>query len=303
MWFKNLLVYRFTRAIKFTELEKQLSEFKFTSCGEKEISKFGWTSPLGSYGDMFTHVVNGNAIIISAMKEEKILPGHVVKKHLNIAIAAEELATGNPVKKTQKQAIKCDVINELLPKAFTKLNCTRAIILLDLNLIAIDASSPKKAEDMLALLRKSIGSLPVVPVVPEKPLALTLTEWAANNQLPQGFSLGYDVELKDPDKDGGTAKLTNQQLVGNKELQSHIDAQKLVTVLGLNWQNQIDFKLTSDYALKAMKFADELKEQNEDIDHNDMPQRIDADFCLLAGTLSALIPDLFKSIPIDDPQK
>ena len=301
MWFKNLSIYRFTRAIELNAetIEKQLSEFKFTACGEHDVAKFGWTAPLATGGDMFTHVVNDNMILIAAMKEERILPSHVIKKHHNEAIEKEESVTGIKLNYAEKKALKFDVIDKLIPQAFTKTTTTTALILPEKDLIVINASSAKAAENLLALLRKSTGSLPVVPICPDTPIEMTLTNWLENNHTPQGFTLGFNVELADIEQDGGKVKISNEDLVGNEELESHIIASKVVTKLELDWNDLITFKIDTDYRLKSLKFSDSIKEENEDIDIEDMAARKDADLRLMANNISKLMADLFKAIPLE----
>ncbi|HFF8438254.1 TPA: recombination-associated protein RdgC [Serratia marcescens] len=296
LWFKNLMVYRLSRevALNADEMEKQLSAFAFTPCGSQDMAKTGWVSPMGSHSDALTHAVNGQ-IVICARKEEKILPSPVIKQELQAKIERLEAEQHRKLKKTEKDALKDEVLHSLLPRAFSRFNQTFMWIDTVNDLIMVDATSAKRAEDTLALLRKSLGSLPVVPLTMESPIELTLTEWVRSGEMPAGFAIQDEAELKAILEEGGVIRCKKQNLISD-EIAVHIEAGKLVTKLAVDWQERIQLMLSDDGSLKRLKFADTLREQNDDIDRDDFAQRFDADFILMTSELAALIKNTIEAL-------
>ncbi|MBD2809500.1 recombination-associated protein RdgC [Xenorhabdus sp. Vera] len=296
LWFKNLMIYRLNREISLSadELEKQLSPLAFTPCGSQDMMKTGWVSPMGSHGEALTHA-SGNQILICARKEEKMLPSPVIKQELQSKITRLEGEQHRKLKKTEKDSLKDEVIHTLLPRAFSRFSQIYIWIDIVNNLIIVDAASAKRAEDNLALLRKTLGSLPVVPLTFTDPIELTLTEWVRSGNLPAGYALMDEAELKAILEEGGVIRCKKQELVSD-EIATHIESGKYVTKLALDWEERIQFMLSDDGSLKRIKFSETLRDQNDDIDREDVAQRFDADFTLMTGELTALIKNTIDAL-------
>ena len=295
-FFKNALVYRLNRDLAFSaeEMQPQLEAFRFSPVGSQDVSRTGWVSPLVDDSDMLAHGVAGQ-LLLKIRKEEKILPAAVIGKGVAEKVAKLEAEQSRKLKKTERDSIKDEVLQSLLPRAFTKDSFIQIWIDTKNSLIIVDAASARKAEDALELLRKTLGSLPVVPLTLETPVELTLTGWVSDGNLPAGFALGDRATLKAVLEDGGVLKSQRQDLVSD-EIATHIAAGKLVTELALDWKERIQFTLTDAAAIKRIRFSDVLTEQNSDIDREDVAQRADADFLLMTGELSALISNLVMAL-------
>lgn len=293
--FRKCSIYSLSRDVTITAevLAKALEPLSFTPCGSQDMAKTGFVSPWGSTSDQL--VMSGQGFHMLAIKtEKKILPSPVLKQALETKISKLEADQGRKLKKSEKDSLKDEVLHTLLPRAFSRYSTSFLFIDTEQKRI-YTAAGAKGSEDMLALLRKALGSLPVVPLTLENPIELTLTEWVRSGKAPQGFTLSDTAELKAILEDGGTIRAKKQELVSD-EITCHIEAGKLVTSLDLSWEDRIDFSLNDVGQLSRIKFADALCEQNDDIDREDVAQRMNADFILLTGELSSLVASLILSL-------
>lgn len=290
--FKNIFIYRLSREVNWdtAEVNAALSKFVFTPCGSQDMAKAGWTPILG---DNLTHEYQG-FLLMQHKREEKILPSQVLKEELQKKILKLEEEQDRKLKKTEKDSLKDEVLHSLLPRAFTRKSLAKILIDRSNHLVFVEAISAKKAEDQLALLRKSLGSLPVIPFTPREPLEITMTEWFKNS-FPAGFTAGEDATLKGLLDNGGAVRCNKVDLQSD-EIMSHIEAGKVATTVAINWMDRASFRVNDDMSIKALTFCDDLYDQNDDIDREDVAQRFDADFVLFTGELSALFNALVEAI-------
>ncbi len=296
MWFKNLMLFRISKELELEpeKLDTILSEFSFSPCGSQDLSKFGWVAPMGKFGQSMVHVV-GNEYLICAKKEEKMLPASVIRDSLQEKIEQLEQEQQRPLKKAEKDALKEEIVLNLLPRAFSRSSLTYVWLSPDNDLIAVDAGSAKKAEEVIALLRKSLGSLPVSPIKLANQADVTMTDWLNEQAIPAQFELGEEAELRSALEGGGIIRCKEQDLFSD-EIKVHLEADKFVTKLELTWADSIRFVISEDMSIKGVKFTDTVTEQNDDIDKSDVAARFDADFALASGELGKMIPDLIAAL-------
>jgi recombination associated protein RdgC len=292
MWFKNLIIYRLSTPIDLTEdeLETRLEEFAYRPCTSQEKSKYGWSKPMGKQGESLLHVTDGN-ILLCAKKEDKMLPASVVREALDEKVELIEAETARPVKKKEKDALKEEIEHSLLPRAFSRLGSTFAYIAPSMGLIIVDASSHNKAEDLLALLRKSIGSLAVLPLQSKSLVDQTMTSWLSDETPTHPFELLEEAELKSPLENGAIIRCKNQDLICN-ELKAHIENGMFAVKVAMQYAESLTFVLSEDMTIKRVKFTDVVTEQKDDQDKDDKAACFDADFAIMAGEFEQFIPAL-----------
>lgn len=287
-WFRNAIIYQLIKEIDFSQIEDQLKECEFTPCGSADVSHFGWSAPLAT-SENLAHQADGRILLV-AKCEEKILPTEVVNRELNKRITALEEKEQRKLKKAERLSLKDDVIATLLPQAFSRIKTTALYIDTLKQLIFVDAASSKTAEDALALLRKSLGSLPVVPLAFNCAPCEVMTRWVTDT-APDWLILREEVEIREKE-DLGVIHC-KQKDVEDEEI-IEIVQNGLISKLALEWENNLKFILVEDGTLKRLKFDDNIIEKNDDIVKKDVTARFDADFVLMASVLGKTVDSLTK---------
>ena len=288
MWFKNLRAYRLTTPFDLSpeQLGEQLGQRSFQPCAKSQALSLGWVPPLGDDTQALVHAAAGR-LLLKLKREEKLLPATVVREQLEEKVAVIESEQGRKVYRKEKLTLKDEIVQDCLPRAFSRSSSIFAYIDTRANWIFVDAASAGKAEELLNLLRECIGSFPVLlPQVNNAPAA-TMTGWLVHRNLPDDFVLGEECELREPGEEGGVVRCRGVDLL-SEEVETHLHAGKQVARLALAWDERLSLVLAEDLCLRRLKFADELMKENEDIPEADNAARLDADFALMSEAVTGL---------------
>lgn len=293
MWFKNLQLFQLNKDIKLdlSKLESQLEAFRFEPCKSIETYRLGWTLPAATSGQL--HHVSGGAILLCLRRQEKVIPAAVVNETLKERVEALEAKESRRVGRKEKLTIKEEILSELTPRAFVRSSFTWGYISPADKLVVIDASSAKKADEFLDLLRQTIGSLPVVPFNTEQSPSIVMTGWLQDaHKRPQGLELDGQCELRSDLEEGSVIRCKQQELDA-EEILAHIETGKQVVKLAINWQERIQFILQEDLVIKRLRFGDDLLDEAKDSYSDEDPMtRLDTDFSLMTLELKRFIPTL-----------
>ncbi len=288
MWFKNIRAYRLTKPFDLSpeQLGKKLAGRHFVPCAKSQAVSLGWVAPLGGESAELVHGAAGR-LLLKMKREEKLLPSTVVREQLEEKVAAIESAQGRKVYRKERLNLKDEIVQDCLPRAFSRSTHVYAYIDVKANWIFVDAASAGRAEEFLNLLREGIGSFPVLlPQVNNAPTAV-MTAWLLHRSLPDDFELGQECELRDTGEEGGVVRCRGVDLL-SEEVETHLHAGKQVARLALGWDERVSLLLAEDLCLRRLKFADELMKENEDIPEADQAARLDADFALMADAITGL---------------
>ena len=288
MWFKNIRAYRLTSPFTLSpeQLGEQLAQRGFEPCAKSQALSLGWTPPLGVENGELVHAAAGR-LLVKLKREEKLLPSTVVRELLEEKISEIEQGQARKVYRKERLNLKDEIIQDCLPRAFTRSTSVYAYIDTRTNWVFVDAASANRAEELLNLLRDCIGSFPVLlPQVNNAPVAV-MTGWLLHRSLPEDFELGDECELREPGEEGGVVRCRGVDLL-SEEVETHLHAGKQVARLSLGWDERLQLVLAEDLCLRRLRFADELMKENEDLPEDDEAARLDADFALMADAIGGL---------------
>lgn len=287
MWFRNLQIFRLPQNIDLDieTLDAALSAAALHPCGPLEAECLGWVAPSAS--GALVHSVNHQWLIALGV-EQRLLPTSIVRQIADDRAKAIEEAEGRRVGRKELRDLREALTTELLPRAFVRRRTTFGWIDPLNGWLVIDAGAQAKAEEFLEHLRKSVDSFPATLLKTALSPSSAMTSWIAGNDAPAGFTIDQDIELRSAEN--ALIRYTRHSLEG-KEIREHIAEGKVVTRLGLTWNDRISFVLDEKLQIKRLSFLDILKEETDGQAENE-DERFDLDFALMTGELAHLMADL-----------
>ena len=295
MWFRNLHLYRLHAApqLDAASLETTLGEQAFRPLGGSEARRLGWTAPAGRAGIQLLHELQCHRLI-TALRQERILPTAVVREEVEERVAYVEEAEGRKVRRQEKLAVKEQVVEELLPRAFVRSQKIDLWWDTRRSLIAINTSSRTRAEEVLDLLRETLGSLKVTPLATQTLPMRAMTQWLADPwSRPNDLFVGDQVELKAKGDDGIIR--ARQVDLDSDEMHHHLETGRMASRLAVEIKGQLSFVLHDDLAIKSLRFDDALiDEASQADDGDDALVRLETDFVLMAQALADSIERILE---------
>jgi len=299
--FKNAKVYRLQAPFELDQmaLHARLQERRFRPCGPVETATMGWTAPLGPKAELLVHTV-GQVHLVAMRRQERLLPGSVVTEAVADRVAEIEQAEMREVGRRERRQLREDLLVEMLPQAFTRSRVVRASIDAADGWTVVDAASDKAAEEVIALLRESLGSFPLKPLAPEVAPAERLSAWLLSGEPAAGFALEDACVLQDPEDSRSTVRCRGQDL-SSPEIRNHLDSGKRAVSVGLIWKERLSLLLNEDLSLKRLRFADEVINELDTGDADDEGATLDAELALLSLELRALLTRLCEEFAVAAP--
>lgn len=302
MFFRNLTLFRFspTAAEDVLRLADVLPEYALRAVGPMELSTRGFVPPIGSAATDLTHAA-GYFLRITAAGQDKLLPTSVV----NDAVAGrvQKLAEdeGRKVSGRERKRIKDAVLNELLPRALVRNSRADAYFDWRNGWMVVDTASRKNAENVLSQVREALGSFPAVPLAPEESPRLLMTHWVSTGELPPGFVLGDEIELRDAATASGAIARCRRQDLDTDEVREHLRTGKQVFKIGLVFNDRISFVLGEDLVLRKVRFTDVVLDEQPDAPESAVAEA-DANFALMALEYSRLLAKLAAVFKLPRPE-
>lgn len=293
-WLKQLSFFRLSAdfVIDLEKLNEALAARPFQPCNGLDWFSQGWTPP-ASHIDSHLYRQRGYAMV-SLHREDKVLPAGVIAQHLEKKVEQIEAEEQRKMGRKEKTALKEQITDDLLPRAFTKPKRTTAYIDSQRGWLIVDTGTASKAENLVSQLREALPPFPAAlsrtVIAPHS----AMTDWLASGEAPNGFELDADATLQDGSENGAKIKVSRTDLTAD-EIRQHISTGKQVTELGLIWRERIRFVLTDKLQLKRIQFLDVLQEEASQAG-DDLASLFEATFLLMAEELGELIDALVEAM-------
>ena len=293
MWVKACQLFKlpddFRVFYNLGDLNVALAKSVLHQIGPFEKVRTGFVPPAPS--DEWLHHTGSGATMLTMAILKRDVPASVIKDAMRNRIAAYREKMGRTPGKRVREQLKDEVMAELLPRAFVKESRVNAYIDWERKLLVVDSTSSAVGEQVVGLLRQALETFPAEPLATEESVVTILTRWLTKGP-DSGFSLGADVDLKDPLNTKATVKVRQHEL-GTEEVTDIVTLhQNRVSQLALVFDNRVSFTIDEKMTIRKIKFLDIVKEEMGEIAGDDAMAEFDARFTLMVLELRRLFAAL-----------
>ncbi len=299
--FKNLILYRIQPGWQpdAARLEQALATEPFAECSATQQKSAGWLPPRGHAHGALLEAMDGQWILRFAI-ETKPVPSDAIRRKVEEEAARIEAEQGRKPGKKELRDMKDDALLALLPQAFARRVSCLVWIDPEARLLAIDAGSQGRADEITTSLMRVAGggpgALALALLQTQATPQAVMAAWLASEDgqaLHPAFGIERECELKGSGEEPAVVRFARHPLA-TPEVRQHIQEGKLPTRLALNWAGRMGFVLTQALQLKKLRHADDLFNKADQPGNPD--ERFDADVALATGELARLIPDLIEAL-------
>jgi recombination associated protein RdgC len=182
-----------------------------------------------------------------------------------------------------------------LPQAFAKQGSVMVWINPKDRLMAIDAGSTGKADEVITQLVRALPGLDLNLLQTATSPQTAMAAWllATNpDDLPRSLSVEKECVLKSGAEDQPMVKYT-RHILSTDEVRKHVREGKLPTQLALSWEGKASFVLTENLQLKKVTFLDGTEPDAISAEGED---KFDADVVLSTGMLGPMLKDMIDAL-------
>lgn len=281
-------------------LEEALQATRFVPCGPTQPESHGWVPPRGKKSSILAEPVDGR-VLLALCTERRPLPASAVRAGVEEKIERYKHETGQErVGAKLKKEFKEEVVQTLLPRAFSKRQTTTLWIAPSDRLLVVGAGSLAAADKVVTALVESLAAVPgVAPGIRFKPIqtassaAAAMSHWLATREAPYNFTVDRDCELKTPDEQKSSVKYSRHTLEID-EVPQHIAAGKVPTQLAMTWNDRLSFVLTETAQVRKIQVLDVALEGVDKPGKDE--DGFDTDAAIITAELSGLFPDLLEAL-------
>lgn len=242
-------------------LANHLAELQHREIGETDFSTRGFVPPVDQH-DLVLSYPGGYAFALRY--DEKIVPASVTAAEAKKRIADLEAEYDTRLPQVDRQRVREEVFADLCRKALVRAAIVTCFYRTTDRLLIVPTASRKLADVVTSSLVQVVGSIKAQTIyVSNAKHGLTTRLRAYLNDEPDafdGFNVGGTCRLKLPESRSMAVKMDDVADVAEGLVEAMARGGE-VAEIGLSL-GTVDFRLSSDFVIKGVSFADEV-EQDE----------------------------------------